>query len=140
MSGITRSLFIEGGSKIGDERAGKGLYHPHGRTTIAEPAWAPKSSVTRRAAAGASLVIYVLAALLPPIGLLLNGQPFSAFFNLVLIVFCVVFGLIFSHSAAGPVGARHHCHSHEAGGAPAPRSGGGDPPVRPAAWLRVLAR
>jgi hypothetical protein len=40
-------------------------------------------------------VIYVLAALLPPIGLLLNGQPFSAIFNLVLIVFCAVFGLFF---------------------------------------------
>jgi type IV secretory pathway VirB3-like protein len=40
-------------------------------------------------------MIYVLAALLPPIGLLLNGQPFSAIFNLVLIVFCVVFGLVF---------------------------------------------
>jgi hypothetical protein len=40
-------------------------------------------------------MIYVLAALLPPIGLLLNGQPFSAIFNLILIVFCAVFGLIF---------------------------------------------
>ena len=40
-------------------------------------------------------VIYVLAALLPPIGLLLNGQPFSVIFNLVLIVFCAVFGLFF---------------------------------------------
>jgi hypothetical protein len=40
-------------------------------------------------------MIYVLAALLPPIGLLLNGQPFSAIFNLVLIVFCAIFGLIF---------------------------------------------
>ena len=40
-------------------------------------------------------MIYVLAALLPPLGLLLNGQPFSAIFNLVLIVFCAVFGLIF---------------------------------------------
>ena len=38
---------------------------------------------------------YVLAALLPPIGLLLNGQPFSALFNLVLIVFCAILGLIF---------------------------------------------
>jgi len=35
-------------------------------------------------------MIYVLAALLPPLGLLLNGQPFSAIFNLVLIVFCLV--------------------------------------------------
>ena len=40
-------------------------------------------------------MIYVLAALLPPLGLLLNGQPFSAVFNLVLIVICVIFGLIF---------------------------------------------
>jgi hypothetical protein len=40
-------------------------------------------------------VIYILAALLPPVGLLLNGQPFSALFNLVLIVFCLFFGLVF---------------------------------------------
>jgi hypothetical protein len=40
-------------------------------------------------------MIYVLAVLLPPLGLLLNGQPFSAAFNLVLIVFCLVFGLVF---------------------------------------------
>lgn len=40
-------------------------------------------------------MIYILAALLPPLGLLFNGQPFSAVLNLVLIVLCVVFGLIF---------------------------------------------
>ena len=40
-------------------------------------------------------MIYVLAALLPPIGLLLNGQPFAAIFNLVPIVFCAIFGLFF---------------------------------------------
>ena len=40
-------------------------------------------------------MIYLVAALLPPIGLLANGQPFSAIFNLVLIVFCAIFGLIF---------------------------------------------
>ena len=40
-------------------------------------------------------MIYVLAALLPPLGRRLNGQPFSAIFNRVLIVFCLVFGLIF---------------------------------------------
>ncbi len=40
-------------------------------------------------------MIYVLAAVLPPIGLLVNGQPFSAIFNLLLIVFCGIFGLIF---------------------------------------------
>jgi hypothetical protein len=40
-------------------------------------------------------MIYVLAALLPPLGLLVNGQPFSAIFNLVLIVVCAILGLIF---------------------------------------------
>ena len=40
-------------------------------------------------------MIYVLAALLPPIGLLANGQPFSALLNLVLIVPCLILGLIF---------------------------------------------
>ena len=40
-------------------------------------------------------MIYVLAALLPPVGLLLNGQPFSAIFSLILIVICVIFGLFF---------------------------------------------
>jgi hypothetical protein len=40
-------------------------------------------------------MIYVLAALLPPLGLLFNGQPFSAILNVVVIVFCVIFGLIF---------------------------------------------
>jgi len=40
-------------------------------------------------------MIYVLAALLPPLGLLVNGQPFSGILNLVLIVFCAIFGLIF---------------------------------------------
>jgi uncharacterized membrane protein YqaE (UPF0057 family) len=41
------------------------------------------------------VMIYIIAALLPPIGLLLNGQPFAALLNLVLIVPCLVFGLIF---------------------------------------------
>ena len=40
-------------------------------------------------------MIYLLAALLPPLGLLLNGQPFSAIFNLVLVVFCAILGLVF---------------------------------------------
>jgi hypothetical protein len=40
-------------------------------------------------------MIYVLAALVPPLGLLLNGQPFSALLNLILIVPSVLFGLIF---------------------------------------------
>ena len=40
-------------------------------------------------------MIYILAALLPPLGLLLNGQPFSAILNLALIVPCVLLGLVF---------------------------------------------
>jgi len=40
-------------------------------------------------------MIYVLAALLPPLGLLLNGQIFSAMLNLVIIVPCILFGLLF---------------------------------------------
>jgi hypothetical protein len=40
-------------------------------------------------------MIYILAALLPPIGLLVHGQPFSALLNLVLIVPCLIFGLVF---------------------------------------------
>ena len=40
-------------------------------------------------------MIYILAAFLPPLGLLLNGQPFSALLNFVLIVPCILFGLIF---------------------------------------------
>ena len=40
-------------------------------------------------------MIYVLAVLVPPLGLLLNGQPFSAIFNLLLIVVCLVLGLVF---------------------------------------------
>lgn len=40
-------------------------------------------------------MIYVLAILIPPLGLLLNGQPFAAIFNLLLIVVCLVFGLFF---------------------------------------------
>jgi len=40
-------------------------------------------------------MIYILAIFLPPLALLLNGQPFSAIFNLLLIVPCLIFGLVF---------------------------------------------
>ena len=40
-------------------------------------------------------MIYILAALIPPLGLLLNGQLFSAVLNLILIVPCILLGLIF---------------------------------------------
>ena len=40
-------------------------------------------------------MIYLLALLVPPLGLLLNGQPFAAILNLLLLVICLVFGLFF---------------------------------------------
>jgi hypothetical protein len=40
-------------------------------------------------------MIYLLAIFLPPLGLLLNGQPFSAVLNAVLIVPCILLGLAF---------------------------------------------
>jgi hypothetical protein len=40
-------------------------------------------------------MIYILAFFVPPLGLLFNGQPFSAIFSLLLIVFCLIFGWIF---------------------------------------------
>lgn len=40
-------------------------------------------------------MVYILAALLPPLGLLLNGQPISAVVNLLMIVPCILLGLIF---------------------------------------------
>ena len=40
-------------------------------------------------------MIYILAVLLPPLGLLFNGQPFSAIFSVILIVFSLIFGILF---------------------------------------------
>jgi hypothetical protein len=40
-------------------------------------------------------MIYIVAVFLPPLGLLLNGQPFSALLNVILIVACLLLGLIF---------------------------------------------
>jgi hypothetical protein len=77
----------------GEQEPARGLYHPLVAQAIAEPGKPPKSCV--KPPPENPTMIYVLAALLPPVGLLLNGQPFSAIFNLILIVFCVVFGLIF---------------------------------------------
>jgi hypothetical protein len=40
-------------------------------------------------------MIYLLAIFVPPLGLLFNGQPLAALFNLALIGPCVVLGLFF---------------------------------------------
>jgi hypothetical protein len=38
-------------------------------------------------------MIYLLAVILPPVALLINGQPFAAIFNVVLIIPCLLIGL-----------------------------------------------
>ena len=40
-------------------------------------------------------MIYILAVLLPPLALLLNGQPFSAILNLAMIVPSILLGFLF---------------------------------------------
>jgi hypothetical protein len=40
-------------------------------------------------------MIYVLAVLLPPLALLLNGQIFAAIFNVILLVPCLLLGIFF---------------------------------------------
>jgi uncharacterized membrane protein YqaE (UPF0057 family) len=40
-------------------------------------------------------MIYIFAFFVPPLGVFLNGQPFAALFNFLLIVPCLFFGLIF---------------------------------------------
>jgi hypothetical protein len=40
-------------------------------------------------------MIYLLAIFIPPLGLLLNGQPFAAILNLALIVPCLFLGVFF---------------------------------------------
>ena len=47
-------------------------------------------------------MIYILAFFVPPLALLLNGQIFAAIFNVILIVPCVFFGLIFPVLLAVP--------------------------------------
>ena len=44
---------------------------------------------------GVAVMIYILAVFVPPLALLLNGQIFAATFNVMLIVPCLFFGLIF---------------------------------------------
>ena len=51
-----------------------------------------ESGVEHHTRGGDRTMIYLLAAVVPPLGLLLNGQPFAAIFNLVLCVFCAILG------------------------------------------------
>ena len=40
-------------------------------------------------------MIYLIAVVVPPLGLLLNGQPLTAEFNVALVVPCFVLGFVF---------------------------------------------
>jgi len=40
-------------------------------------------------------MIYILAIFVPPLALLLNGQPFSAVLSLAIIVPCIILGFAF---------------------------------------------
>jgi hypothetical protein len=40
-------------------------------------------------------MIYILAIFIPPLALLLNGQPFSAVLSLAMIVPCILLGFLF---------------------------------------------
>jgi len=67
------------------------------RAAEAVPIWILRRNVLHeiRFVLGGFAMIYVLAVFVPPLALLLNGQPLSAIFNLVMIVPCFVFGLMF---------------------------------------------
>ena len=85
-------------------------------------------------------MIYIFAFFVPPLALLLNGQPFSAVFNFVLIVPCILFGLVFPVLFLVPSAHAHHRDLHEARGPQAPRDRGQHRASRPAARLAALTR
>ena len=80
-------------------------------------------------------MIYLLAVILPPLGLLLNGQPFAAIFNLILIVPCILLGFIFPGAFLVP-----SLHAVIAVEPQAPRAGERDRTARPAARVAALIR
>ena len=55
----------------------------------------PNRYTLRRIMRPEGSMIYILAVLVPPLGLLLNGQPFSAILSVILIVFSLMFGILF---------------------------------------------
>ena len=85
-------------------------------------------------------MIYILAIFLPPLALLLNGQPFSAIFNLAMIVPCIILGLLLPAVLAGAVRARRDRDLHEARGPQAPRDRRRHREARPAAGVAALVR
>ena len=80
-------------------------------------------------------MIYILAVFIPPLGLLLNGQIFSAVINFVLIVPCFLFGFAFPVLWLVPSGACGDRDLHVARGPQAPRDRRRHRASRPAARL-----
>jgi len=54
-----------------------------------------KCSKERNTSRPCTPMIYLLAVFVPPLGLLLNGQPLAAMLNVALMVSCLLLGLIF---------------------------------------------
>ena len=70
----------------------------HVRLLSASPCIAPVPSVSTwrwKPWNPCTPMIYLLAVFVPPLGLLLNGQPLAAILNVALIVPCLLLGLIF---------------------------------------------
>ena len=85
-------------------------------------------------------MIYIVAVLVPPLGLLLNGQPFAAVLNIALIIPCLLFGLVFHVLLLVPSLHAVRRGPYEARGAPAPRDRPGDRAARPAAGVGKVER
>jgi hypothetical protein len=81
-------------------------------------------------------MIYILAVFLPPLALLLNGQPLSALLNLVILVPCLMAGVL--GAPAGAIASRRAGNLHEAGEPQAPRDRRRDRAAWTAAGLAEL--
>ena len=83
-------------------------------------------------------MIYIIAFFVPPLALLLNGQIFAAIFNVMLIVPCLFFGLIFHVLLAVPSAHAIIAIYHAREKPQASRDRRGDPRARPAAGVSRL--
>ena len=83
-------------------------------------------------------MIYILAIFVPPLALLLNGQPFSAIFNLAMIVPCIILGFFFPLLWLVPSAHGVHRDLHEARGPQAPRDRRRHREARPAAGVAAV--
>ncbi len=121
ISGTRRCLPIGVRGREQGRRAG--LYHPsHQAVDLRTGQNHLTSCVTLGAPPALGVRMIYSCRLLPPLGLLLNGQPFSAIFNLFLIVFPV---FAFSPRSCPRDALPRHMNE------PPHREGGGDPTARP---------